>query len=202
MNATAAVQPAVEPEAAADGSPADLPPTVTLDALLDREGGRATDRRFRQMLYDLLYLESRMREARDRLGGAIGLTGPGYTVLMTVAQYRDSSAPGAGVRVRDVADRLHVSGAFVTAEVNRLVARGLVSKRPDPADGRAVRLVVTAAGHREICTLLPRIRAVNDHFFRGLSQAEFLTLSSLAARLGGQAATDLSAIMQADDRRP
>ncbi len=158
----------------------DLPLTVSAENLLDD----GSDERFRQMVFDLLHLEAQMREARDRLGAALSVTGPAYAILMTIARHQRTS----GVRVHEVAAKLHVTGAFVTAEANKLVADGLVEKRADPADRRGVCLSLTPAAQQRIRALAPQIRAVNDYFFGDMSRAEFEALSNLAARLGNRSA--------------
>lgn len=150
------------------------PATTTIPALLD--GG--DDRRFRQMIYDLLHLEIQMREARDRLGAAIGVSGPSYAILMVIGQN------GGGIRVGDVAARMHVSGAFVTVEAGRLERLGLVNKRQDPADRRAVLLQLSDEGRRRIERIAPRIRLINDYFFGDLTREEFDVISAAARLLG------------------
>ena len=57
------------------------PLTVTRRALL--KGG--SDVEFRRLIYRLLLVEERLRRARDFLGKRAGLTGPQYTMLITVA---------------------------------------------------------------------------------------------------------------------
>lgn len=163
-----------------DEKPFELPPTVSAEALLDN----GADDRFRQMLYDLLHLEAQMREARDRLGAALGVAGPAYAILMTIARYQGET----GIRVREVAARLHVTGAFVTAEANKLVAAGVVQKQADAADRRGVCLALTREGEARIEAIAPQIRAVNDYFFGDLTRAEFDALSTLAARFGNRSA--------------
>jgi len=172
-----------------------LPPTISSPNLLDDNGEQPSDRRFRQMIYDLLHLETQMRAARDRLGAAMGVSGPAYAILMAIAQFQDTDPSGAGLRVSDVAARLHVTGAFVTAEVNRLVAEGLIEKRRDPEDGRAVRLALSQAGAARVMALAPKIRAVNDHFFGDLSAVEFDTLSTIVARMGDRLTRDLGQVL-------
>lgn len=172
--------------------PGELPLTVSSDALLDGDGDGLSDARFRQMIYDLLHMEAQLREARDRLGAALGLAGPAYAILMTIARADEvvdgAAGESAGIRVRDVADRLHVSGAFVTAEANKLRQAGLVAKTRDPADGRAVRLRLTAEGRRRLIDLAPQIRAVNDHLFGDFTRDEFNILAKVAARTGRKSA--------------
>jgi len=166
----------------------DLPLTVSSSALLDTGAEGSSDARFRQMIYDLLHLDAEIGEARDRLGAALGISGPAYAILMTIARADEPADQPTGIRVRDVAERLHVSGAFVTAEANKLLRDGLVCKARDPDDGRAVRLRLSAQGHRRILDLAPQIRAVNDHFFGELTREEFEILSKVAARAGRKSA--------------
>jgi DNA-binding MarR family transcriptional regulator len=162
------------------GKPANPLSTVSAEALLDN----GSDARFRQLILDLLHFGAQVRDSRDRLGGMIGLSGPAYAMLVTITRQDD----GAGIRVRDVAARLHVTGAFVTAEANKLVKRELIEKRPDPGDRRGVLLSLTDAGRREMAGLAPKIRAVNDYFFGDMSRAEFNALCKLSARLGARSA--------------
>lgn len=158
-----------------------LPRTVSAQALLDGSG----DDRFRQMVYDLLHLEMQMREARDRLAAAMGVSGPAYAILMTIGQQ-----PG-GIRVGDVAARLHVSGPFVTAEAGRLQQDGLVEKRVDPADRRAVLLHLSSEGRKRIDRLASGIRRVNDYFFGDLDRTEFDMLARIARRFGDKSVAAL-----------
>lgn len=164
------------------------PPLSTSSKALLEAGG---DARFRAMVYDLLALEAQMGEARDRLATEMGVSGPGYMILMVVAQ-----AQPRGISVGDVARRLHVSGAFVTTEAGKLVRAGLVAKRRNPQDGRGVLLRITEAGAQRVEAMAPRIRRVNDYFFGDLSAAEFDILATLAARLGRKEA---AACFEADE---
>ena len=152
-----------------------LPPvSVSRPELLDPEG---RDRSFRALVYDLLSVGARMQEVRDNLAGTIGVTGPQYAILMAIAHMQD----GAGVR--SVARRLHVSGPFITAQVNMLVKAGLVAKHPNPEDGRAVILSMTDLGEARLEAIAPEIQWANDTFFGPLSASEFRLLAGLAARL-------------------
>ena len=90
------------------------PVTVSRPELLDSDG---RDTSFRAMVYDLLSVGARMQDVRDRLAAIIGVTGPQYAILMAIAHIQDAEG-GAGVRA--VARRLHVSGPFITAQVNLL----------------------------------------------------------------------------------
>jgi DNA-binding MarR family transcriptional regulator len=141
------------------------PLTITRRALL--VGGSDTE--FRRLIYRLIVVEERLRRARDFLGRRIGLTGPQYTLLITVAYLQGES----GIAVRALAKNLRVSSAFITAESQRLIERGLLAKRPNPHDSRSTLISVTAAGRRRLERLVPELRTVNDAFFAHVSAQSF-----------------------------
>lgn len=112
------------------------------------------------------------------MGELIGLSGPSYTILISIAHL----AEGGEVGVMTIARHLNISQPFVTAEVNKLVAEGLVDKSASERDGRSVSLTVTGDGFRRLVALAPRQRAVNDRLFEQLDAASFRELSEMAER--------------------
>ncbi|MEE2996395.1 MAG: MarR family winged helix-turn-helix transcriptional regulator [Pseudomonadota bacterium] len=153
------------------------PVSVSRPELLDGDG---RDQVFRALVYDLLSVGARMQEVRDNLAKIIGVTGPQYAILMAVA-HMQNDVGGAGVRA--VARRLHVSGPFITTQVNLLVKADLVGKFPNPEDGRGVILRLTDLGEARLAAIEPEIKIANDTFFGPLSATEFHALADLAARL-------------------
>jgi DNA-binding MarR family transcriptional regulator len=153
----------------ADGFPTPL--TASHPPLLVR----GSDRRFRRLLSDFLTVASHLEVVRTHLGSRIGLTGPQYSLLMAVANLQGAH----GVSVGQVAERLHVTSAFVTAESGKLIRRGLLHKRPNPDDGRGVLLSLTAHGRASVEQVAPEVRQVNDLFFGSLDRARFEALSSV-----------------------
>ena len=141
------------------------PLTITRRALL--VGG--SDVEFRRLIYRLLLVEERLRHVRSFLGRRIGLTGPQYTLLVTVAYLQGAT----GIRVQSLARNLRVSSAFITGESRRLIERGLLAKRRNPHDSRSTLLSVTATGRRRIAELVPTLRRVNDAFFSHVSAHSF-----------------------------
>src|SRR5258708_39862644 len=83
---------------------------------------------------------ARLQEVRSKLGQVIGRSVTQYTVLIAIAHLR---ATDEKVGVNLVADHLHFSGAFITIEINKLVAAGLVEKETDAEDRRRVVLAIT-----------------------------------------------------------
>ena len=166
-----------------------LPPTTSKGALLER----GSDRRFRALVNDLFTIASRMDMARAHLGRRMGLSGPQYSVLMAVAHLQGEGGASVGA----VAQAMHVSSAFIATETGKMARRGLLLKRPNPADGRGVLLSVAPAGRLKLERVAPEIRAINDLFFGALDASSFTALSAAAKALvkgSGKAVHFVSAV--------
>ena len=153
-----------------------LPLTISLPALLNN---KESDQQFRRLIQDLLTLARRLETARDYFGRRINVTGPQYNLLMTVAQLEGATGVSIGV----VAQAMHVSSSFVTAETGKLSDAGLLRKVPNPSDGRGVLLKLTPPGRTKIHGLFGEIRAVNDLFFGPLNARSFAALCEGAEAL-------------------
>lgn len=129
-----------------------------------------SDRAFRQFLHDTLAFSARLQAVRSQLGAAIDLSGTQYTVLIAIAHLSGSDEK---VGVNQVAEHLHFSGAFITIEINKLVAGGLVEKQTDEDDRRRVVLTITPKARALLNDLAPTQRPVNDMLFRAMSAADF-----------------------------
>lgn len=165
-------------------SPAEPGSTTTLHALLD--GG--SDRRFRDLIQALLGISSRFVDLRERIGARVGLTGPQYSMLVSIPYLAGADR---GVTVSQLAAHLHVSGTYVTAESKKLEARGEIRREPHPSDRRSVLLQLTPKGRETLDALLPMIRDVNDALFAGLDKAGFEGLREQILRLVPAAADAL-----------
>ncbi|WP_406246649.1 MarR family winged helix-turn-helix transcriptional regulator [Microbacterium sp. M] len=66
-----------------------------------------------------------------------------YDVLLTVTRSPDMTA-----RLRDVTQNMLISQPSVSRLIDRMVARELVTKLPDPEDGRGALIRATDAGAR------------------------------------------------------
>jgi DNA-binding MarR family transcriptional regulator len=152
-----------------------LPPTTSRRALL--KGG--SDRDFRALVHDLLTVSSRMELVRGHLGARMGMSGPQYSVLVAIAHLQGEG----GVSVRDLAEALHVSNAFIASETGKLAQRRLVHKRVNPNDRRGVLLSIAPAGRVEIGKIGAEIRAINDLFFGALDAKAFAALSGAIGAL-------------------
>jgi DNA-binding MarR family transcriptional regulator len=152
-----------------------LPATVSRPALLEA----GSDERFRRLVNDLLTIASRMTVVREHLGSRMGISAPQYSLLMAIGQFQGER----GVGVTAIARVLHVSSAFVATETGKLAQAGLLTKRANPKDGRAVLLSLTRAGRGLIERNSDEVRAVNDIFFGALTPSLFAATSSAMAAL-------------------
>ena len=143
------------------------------------------DTEFRGLVHDLMAFAHHVETCRDGFGAIVGLTGVQYEILMAVKRFQSADGAAAGIGVGQVAARLHRSGAFITLEVNKLVAKGVLAKADDPADGRRVLLSTGSAGEQLAHTLAPVQQQVNDVLFSCLDRKRFAALRALAAELVG-----------------
>lgn len=146
--------------------------------LLDDGPDGVSDDSFRQVIYALFVTGTRFEEVREAFGREIGLTGPQYFVLMAVSSHE----PDGGVGVRGLADYLHMAPPQITAEVNKLVKRGLLSKQSHPEDGRRVVITLAEAGREALVQLAPLRQRINDILFDGFSRKEFRQMAGLFDR--------------------
>ncbi len=134
-----------------------------------------SDEEFRAVLHDTLAFAARIQEIRNRLGALIGLSGAQYTILIAVSHLQGE----CGVGVNSVAEHLHLSGAFVTIEVNKLVSLDMVRKEINPEDRRRVLLTITPHARSVLRTLTKVQCPANDALFGHLSHDEFKTLRQI-----------------------
>lgn len=109
-----------------------------------------------------------------------GLSQGEYDVLLTVTR-----APGMTARLRDVTGKMLISQPSVSRLVDRMVARGLLSKCGDPRDGRGALVTATDAGaaaFRKVAAVHGRTIAARMSL---LSDSELEILRDLTAKLRG-----------------
>ncbi|WP_329191855.1 MULTISPECIES: MarR family winged helix-turn-helix transcriptional regulator [unclassified Streptomyces] len=109
-----------------------------------------------------------------------GVTVSQWAVLITV--YRGDAAT-----TREVARYVDIDPGAVSRLVDRLVAKGLMTREPDPTSRRTLRLALTDAG-RDLAPRLAEIADRNDaHFFAGLEPVQRRQLEEWIRRLVGEA---------------
>jgi DNA-binding MarR family transcriptional regulator len=91
----------------------------------------------------LLDVLGRVVRRLTRLAGGLD-DGPALTATQRVALIETVEAEP--IRLSDLADRLGVSPPTASRAVDGLVEHGLLERRPDPDDRRAVRITLTVEG--------------------------------------------------------
>ena len=104
------------------------------------------------------------------------ITLPQFDVLATLRF-------GEGVTQQELAERLLVTKGNVCGVLDRLERVGWVERRPDPADRRANRLHLTAAGRRKIDAVLPGHDALVADAMGTFSDADVRSLRRLLDQL-------------------
>ena len=160
---------------AADKKSFTFPITVSNDDLLVD----GSDHVFRTWFYDMSYLATLFDVGRREMGAVLDVTGPQYTLLMTIGEKMGRD----GISVGEVAEHLHFSGPHVTTEVIPLVKKGLVRKIPNPADKRGILLRLTPKAEKAIEEVIDRIRGINARFFGSLTRRELVMLHRICRRL-------------------
>ncbi|MBT2484670.1 MULTISPECIES: MarR family winged helix-turn-helix transcriptional regulator [unclassified Microbacterium] len=101
-----------------------------------------------------------------------------YDVLLTVTR-----APEMTARLRDVTANMLISQPSVSRLIDRMVARGLVAKCPDPDDGRGSLIRATDAGAKTFRALaMIHGRSIAERMSR-LDDDELRTLLALTKKL-------------------
>ncbi|GAA1582218.1 MarR family winged helix-turn-helix transcriptional regulator [Actinoplanes couchii] len=111
-------------------------------------------------LTDLVFLAAgRLRQGFNAIAAELGLTPAQALALVNLR----GPAP-----MRDLADILSCDASNVTGIVDGLEKRGLVTRRPDPADRRVKHLVLTTEGSRRRDQLTTEANARAEALFAAL----------------------------------
>jgi len=97
---------------------------------------------------------------------------------------------GGGLRLKELAERLRIAPRSATEVVDQLEAKGLVVRRPDPADRRATRVFLTATGRQLHAEVASARREQSERYFAALSPADRAELARLLELLGTSGARD------------
>lgn len=157
-----------------------------------------SDDRFREFIWTLLVVASRLHKFPEAFGRRIGISSAEYVVLIAAAHIEGAR----GVGIRALADHMHLPAPHVTTTVGKLVAKGLLSKRPNPEDGRGVLVSLTAKGQAALERLAPFQREVNDVLFGSFDRAQFASLARLMDifERSSDRALDTVAVLERDAR--
>jgi DNA-binding MarR family transcriptional regulator len=148
-------------------------------AAVDRESSVAGDDKLELRLWLRLLTCSHLieSEVRQRLRERFATTLPRFDLLAQLDR-----APH-GLTMGELSSRLMVSNGNVTGLAEALVREGFVSRVPEPADRRSLRLRLTAAGKRAFDAMTPVHEQWIDAMMQGLSRAEMAHLIELLGKL-------------------
>lgn len=108
-----------------------------------------------------------------------GLTLSDYEVLLWLAR-----APGGGLRMADLADRVLLTASGATRAVERLERGGLVRRARDPGDGRATLVSLTPAGRRRFrAAASVHLEGVRARFLDAFTNREAELFRAMSARV-------------------
>jgi DNA-binding MarR family transcriptional regulator len=129
------------------------------------------EKSFRPAIYRLLQVSALMLKTREHYAAAVDVTPPQFSILTAIAERPATS-------IGEVAERLHVSGPFVTAEVNKLINAGMVVKHSSASDRRLSELRITEECEQRLSAVSPLREAANARIFADLSPPELDRFSS------------------------
>jgi DNA-binding MarR family transcriptional regulator len=141
-----------------------------------------SDLDFREFVADLFAAVAGMHSLRRALAGSVGLSAAEFSVVLATWHLQKKGS----VSITAIARHLHVAGAHITAEVGTLVAKGILRKKPDPRDTRAVQVMLTASGKQILLQLAPLLRRINDRLFSGNSAADVAVLSKFLRHIAAE----------------
>jgi MarR family transcriptional regulator, organic hydroperoxide resistance regulator len=146
-----------------------------------------TDLDFREFVADLFAAVGGMHSLRRALAQSVGLSAAEFSVILATWHLQQKGTVG----ISAIAKHLHVAAAHVTAEAGRLVTKGLLKKKPDPRDTRAVLVSLTEPGKKILLQLTPLLRRINDRLFSGNTTADVTVLSKFLKHLAEESATSI-----------
>jgi DNA-binding MarR family transcriptional regulator len=167
--------------------PATRPSKSSLTVSLPQFLVNGTDLDFREFVADLFAAVGGMHSLRRALASSAGLSAAEFSVVLATWHLQKKGTVG----ISAIAKHLHVAAAHVTAEVGRLVTKGLIKKKPHPRDTRAVLVVLTEPGKKILLQLTPLLRQINDRLFSGNTPADVAVLSKFLKHLADESANSI-----------
>lgn len=140
-----------------------------------------------QLIEDVMRQLRRMVKALHAYSSEVearfGLTGPQLWALWTIQQQGPAG-------LKDLAQAMHLHPSTVVGVVDRLESKRLLLRKPDPTDGRRVRIVITAAGRRMVAQAPHPAQGQLIHGLQAMRRDEVAQLHETLSRL--------VAVMEAD----
>ena len=157
--------------------------TIGLDRLAP--GGRETE--FRSFMASIFAAATTLQVLRRMVARQFDLSAAELAVILEISRFRYRPS------IRELAQRLSVAASNVTADVGALAKRGLVLKRRDEEDVRALKIALTAKGERLVANLIPALRHVNDNIFATMTRDDMVLMTGTlqeVVKVGRRLVTD------------
>ncbi len=129
---------------------------------------------------DLWRAADRVREGVAANVATDDLDLAGFDVLLTLRRQGE----GQALSPSELAQDMMISTSAMTNRLDRLQKRGLIERQADPADRRALRIVLTAVGFALADRIVASHVATEERLMRGLSLEERAQLRLLLAKIG------------------
>ena len=153
-------------------------PTTSIDTLLDN----GSDARLRELVSLMYAAAGRLQSMRRELARSLNVGAAELSVLLTLY----GTPRDGGMRIKEIADNLHIAAANVTASVNTLEGENWIEKANDSRDSRAVLVSLTDDGKRRLDQFTDKLRTVNDIWFREISAREYTYVTQFLRRIISQ----------------
>jgi len=109
----------------------------------------------------------------------------GFDVLLTLRRQGGEQGQGNALTPGELARDMMMSPPAMTNRIDRLVKRGLVERRADPDDRRALRVALTEEGRALADTAVETHLKTEEALLGDLTQQERDQLVNLLGRIGG-----------------
>ena len=126
-------------------------------------------------------VERAKRQASDRLFSTIPLQNPAQHFMLFVIER--GSRGDVPLSQGDIAKRLQLSPATVTASLRPLEKLGLIERKPDEKDLRINRVTITEEGRRMANRCRELMDELEEATFRGFSEEELRQLTGYFRRM-------------------
>ncbi len=128
----------------------------------------------------ILRLASLLDAEFDATVAPFGLSRKGeYDTLAALRRAR----PGNGMSPTQLAAAALMTTGGMTSRLDRLEKAGLIERRPDPNDRRALLVALTAAGERLVDDIVAASLAKQERFLEPLDESDRATLAHLLREL-------------------
>lgn len=127
------------------------------------------------------HVERAKRQATDRLFADIPLQNPAQHFMLFVIEH--GSKREVPLSQGEIAKRLQLSPATVTASLRPLEKLGLIERKPDEKDLRINRVNITAAGEAMVQRCKELMDTLEEATFKGFSEEELAQLTGYFKRM-------------------